>query len=400
MTGLEFLWYPMLAVALAWRNRRAFRHFDTFDLLFFALMAVLVFSLALAPTNSTGSLDRVLGAANNLALIATFYFCAKSTRHLVGAGGLYDETATFVLMRSLRRNMLAFIIVSTALYCVWFLSGGRDVSIPTLLGVLPKLPGILNEYQQAVLVESDYLLGIKLPRSSLFAPFATTAAFLLAMMAGTYLLLSGTRAQPDFRRSSNLVPLSIAAVTMTLSRASMVAVISAWLLAAFTSRLKMIGLLCMLAAVGLISFNLTNSFDLLADARPGSSSTRLAVYEDSVELVLAQSPIYGIGVKPRVNERAIPIGSHSSPISFLVRGGLLGLTLGVLMYLAPVLRSATRIFLSFALGMRHFKRATLYGASYSLAFLAFFLVQDIDAYASAAFFGGVFVGLLSGVSRS
>ncbi|MDC9826319.1 O-antigen ligase family protein [Devosia sp. ZB163] len=400
ITGLEFIWYPTLAVVLAWRNRRAFHHIGAFDLLFFALMATLLLSLALAPAIATGSLDRVLGAANNLALIATFYFCAKSARYFLNSGSLNDDATTLFLMRALRRNMLAFLIVSAALYCIWFVSGGSDVSMPTLLGLLPKLPGILSEYQQAVLVESDYLLGIKLPRSSLFAPFATTAAFLLAMMAGIYLLLSGIRVQPDFRRSSGLVPLNVAAVSMTLSRASMLAVIAAWLLAAFTSRLKMAGLLCILAVVGLISFNLASSFELLADARPGSSSTRISMYEDSVELVLEQSPIYGIGVKPRTNERNIPIGSHSSPISFLVRGGLLGMTFGVLLYLAPIIRSVMRIFLSFALGAHRFKRPTLYGASYSLAFLAFFLVQDIDAYASAAFFGGVFVGLLNGVARS
>lgn len=400
VTGLEFVWYPALALALAWNNRQAFRHIGAFDLLFFALVATLMMSLTLAPTSITGTFDRVLGAGNNLALIATFYFCAKSTRHFVNSGGLKDETTTGVLSRSLRRNMLAFIVVSAPLYVVWLSSGGSDVSTPTLLGLLPKLPGLLGEYQQSLLVESDYLFGIKLPRSSLFAPFATTAAFLLAMMGGIYLLLSGARAQPSSRWSSGVLPLNIAAVMMTLSRASILAVVSAWLLATLTSRLRLLGLLCTLMVVGIISFNLANSFEFLAEARPGSSSTRLSVYEESVELALARSPIYGIGVKPQVSEIGIPIGSHSSPISFLVRGGLLGLTFGLLLYLAPVLRSAAYIFLSFALGKRQFTRPTLYGASYSLAFLAFFLVQDIDAYASAAFFGGVFAGLLSGVARA
>lgn len=400
LVGIEFVWYHILALILLSRNWNAFRRIGPYDALFYLLIAVLGISLILSPTSVYGTPDRVVAALNNITLISVFYIVSVSTTHLVRQNKLTDGERA-ALMRSILRNVIAFVILSILAAGIWIWSSADRIWVPTLFGlVAPPMPGLLGEYQQATLIASDYPFGTKIPRSSMFATFSTTAAFVVASLSGIYLLAASLRQSPHDKVIRGFMPISIAAVAFTLSRASLFATVAAWLSAMLISRFRMLGLTAIIVTAIGLSWGVSNLFELLSEARPGSSATRFEGYSTSITMVMEASPLIGIGVKPRLDDLNIPIGSHSSVISFLVRGGILGASLGLLFFLGGPLMDAGRVILSYAAGRRRYGAPALLGAFFSAVFLVYFLVQDIDAYAVAAFVGGLYAGLLRAVANA
>lgn len=59
-------------------------------------------------------------------------------------------------------------------------------------------------------------------------------------------------------------------------------------------------------------------------ARAGSNSTRLAINESSIKLMLERSPVIGMGIKDMLSTLSYPYGSHSSYIGYFYKAGVLG----------------------------------------------------------------------------
>jgi O-antigen ligase len=139
------------------------------------------------------------------------------------------------------------------------------------------------------------------------------------------------------------------------------------------------------------------------ELRSGSSSIRLLVYKLSVDAVIKEGPFIGLGVKPRTDEAFIPIGSHSTFISILVRGGFLGLlcSIGAFLFIPAI--NVVKLALAY---IRHnnfdeeFRVATRCVIATYFGCAMFLVFQDVDAYASIAALIFAYFGVLNGLTAS
>jgi len=67
---------------------------------------------------------------------------------------------------------------------------------------------------------------------------------------------------------------------------------------------------------------ITGIFDKLLNMRPGSNSVRLLVYKNTIK-TFVENP-FGVGMPFRVDGLEIPIGSHSTYLGVLMKGGIVG----------------------------------------------------------------------------
>jgi hypothetical protein len=399
--GIGFIWYHVLAIIWASRNAKAFKTIGLVDVAFYLLVLTLFISLTLSPARGYGTADRMFGAANNISLIIVYYLCLKTSRY-VSFSGMITKGVSRRIEKSIRNIFLMMIVGGIVLSIIWYALGQHDWSTRTIFGfMVPDLPGIVAEYQDTPLVNTDYFFGAKVPRVSIFAPFATTAAAMLVLLSGIgYLLRAGSESE-ETKGQVRFGLLSYIAVFMTIARASLFAVTVAWIVRYFVGLGRMFGVFAILiAAFGL--YYLYESgvglFDLLNEARPGSNAARLGNYDASISLVMSEAPFFGLGVKPRLDVSFIPLGSHSSWISFLVRGGMIGTTLAALLYIGAMSISVVRIVLGYANGSPKYDLNAMTGAVLAVGFVAYYSVQDADAYGVVAFLAGIYTGLLSAVA--
>lgn len=78
----------------------------------------------------------------------------------------------------------------------------------------------------------------------------------------------------------------------------------------------------------------------LLNSRAGSTTTRLKIYLESINITLKQSPIIGCGIKDYIGD--YPLGSHSTYIGFFYKTGFLGLLfamIGIFGFFKKIIKS-------------------------------------------------------------
>lgn len=78
----------------------------------------------------------------------------------------------------------------------------------------------------------------------------------------------------------------------------------------------------------------------LLNSREGSTTTRLNIYLESINITLEKSPVIGCGIKDYIGD--YPLGSHSTYIGFFYKTGFLGLLfamIGVLGFFKKIIKS-------------------------------------------------------------
>ncbi len=73
------------------------------------------------------------------------------------------------------------------------------------------------------------------------------------------------------------------------------------------------------------------NIDELLNAREGSNDSRSFLMKKSIEVVLGNSPIIGMGIK-EVSTLGYPLGSHSTFVGFLYKTGVIGFSIGSLLF--------------------------------------------------------------------
>lgn len=91
-----------------------------------------------------------------------------------------------------------------------------------------------------------------------------------------------------------------------------------------TPKLLKAALLIALLILGLVLLDkIIAAVNFALDARAGSTSTRFYIYTESMKRMLKEYPLFGFGVRDRING-GFPYGSHSTYISMFYRVGLVG----------------------------------------------------------------------------
>lgn len=102
--------------------------------------------------------------------------------------------------------------------------------------------------------------------------------------------------------------------------------------------------------------------------REGSDSARSTIYSTSIQMTSQYSPIFGMGIKIR-SILGYPLGSHSTYIGFYYKTGLIGILLGVSMFIYI----NCRLFISSFQNTKYF---LVY--FYLIIFSSILIFEDID----------------------
>lgn len=95
----------------------------------------------------------------------------------------------------------------------------------------------------------------------------------------------------------------------------------------------LIGIMVIIPVAFLLSSKIEHIFVTMLDSRQGSSSTRIRLYVTTIQKVVTESPIVGMGIKyPNPYVFGLPYGSHSTYIGIFYRTGIVGVLFFVIMF--------------------------------------------------------------------
>jgi hypothetical protein len=402
LSGLDFMAFHLMALFLVFRRGVRLRPDGYFDVLFFLAVTVLCLSLALSSAQPDIDEFRMVAALNNISiLVIGFVFMKSASTYEWGKPFDAKKRSIARRFRLLTAGTAGMTLFAVVLYYVH----SQNIVFPTLFGLFtPKMAGLLGEYQEATLVIPNWFLGGMRPRVYLFAPFATGSALVIIFIFAYSRILTESEYGWGGRVESRLTKLGVytaafGAVVATLSRATIggfaLSLIVANVLRTFRRTSIPVFLLVAPIGVSLLTAD-SDWFSSINEARQGSSELRFYEYQLAFETVMDQSPIVGLGVKPRVEGLAIPIGSHSTPLSVLVRGGVIAsLALCIFLYVMPIY---------YIIRILHSKLDGVPASVFMLMacyfpYALYILVQDVDAYPIVSCCCFTYVGLLRSLSR-
>lgn len=337
IVGVDFVYSILWAVLALMFVRAVPSRLTTFEasifflcvFLFMGLLAGFNISLS-GETASTRILSAVYFIANILASVYIFgliYHSSESVYNRSFRSFLAGGTILFVMCAAFAVLVFMYAMAVGAFY----------LEVPTGLGALysGNLPGIAERSQAAVLAAPDWGFGFPLPRPIIFAPWYTAGAMLAAISG---LLAMGYVA---INNKSHVVEVAIDLLTLfvvmlVLTRSLTALYVIAFVICAFVFKDKRRMLLIYIASLAVIPALVLGMIEFISEFRSYSTESRLTSYTLGLETALNLSPAFGIGYKPMVEFLSIPIGSHSSFISSLIRGGVLALAAFVFaFYLTP-----------------------------------------------------------------
>lgn len=375
--GVDFIVFHILTLFYFFKCPFIFKINDFFQLFISLLIFLLLFSLLISNAN----IDRWFASLNNISIFIVGYFYYSYTKLYLIRNPITYQKRFFKYFFILSCVYIAAAILAAILYFIGF----AQVSFTTGLGLLPfNLPGLLGEYQNAQLFKPNWFFFSTVPRLFIFSLFATGSALVIALSG--YLGVNFINPK-NYKARFIFLSLVFLCIVFTLSRTSIVAfLISFSLLILFylgksLSTYLLLIFICFSALI--ISFS-SDLFSTLLDARAASTSARLMVYTQSIDFVLKNGIFLGLGIKPRLDDFFIPLGSHSTFISILVRGGSISFMLfscAMTIIVFKIFRSAIRlIFLKSQINA--YNTYFIFSLPPVLCALAYILLQDMDAYPS------------------
>jgi len=373
--------FHLAALLIALRRPRCLVPASLFQVWLLGLIALLSFSLVVFLFKDATEMGRLVGAFNNISILGIGYCFFSFFRY----GFARDSKQVVMLSKKLGwLSKCSFALGGVAVFCLVVMHAS-EVSFPTALGLItPKMDNLIGLYQRADLVAIDWFSESSVPRLTVLSANPTSSAALVAL--GWFIVLGAISAKSNWRALVGFFAISLI-VAATLTRGAMAGIVLGlvlWLFLIAGPKLRFSTIpLVPLVIVGLLA-TASDGLDRANSAREASSETRLASYRMSYEVTMDESPVIGLGIKPRVDSLVIPLGSHSTVLSTLVRGGLLGLMLGLTtFFLLPVVWAAKIVWRVITRstaysGLRPFAIAAAAGLP---SYLVYALLQDIDAYA-------------------
>ncbi len=205
-----------------------------------------------------------------------------------------------------------------------WVQGQTDISMRTpVLTALPWLENIplLRQALTIRFLGSDWFSASAQPRLMILNPYPTALAATLIMILPLYAAHSTSKKAYRF----TALAVGLLALVFTLSRTSIIAfIIAIGFIYLLNHKHKLIIAVTALLIIITAWPILVMSYEQVSDLRKDSSEIRARLYRQTIETALKQSPLIGIGVKPR-DEFFIPTGSHSMILSVFLRTGMLGL---------------------------------------------------------------------------
>lgn len=232
-----------------------------------------------------------------------------------------------------------FIAAMAALILVFWIKGVHDLTIPTPMAGISRFLGDTNLVKDSLWIKPlmwDWFASVSRPRFNVFSPYPTAAGgciMIVLMMIATRAVYLKRTGDPLFWA---VFGGCMAGFVMTLSRISIMGFVFALFVVFLMGKKNFPIWLMMFLMVLMVAYPwLENFSEWVMGLRSGSTSTRFSLYRYSLEQLHDADWILGMGIKPRENIFAIPVGSHSTYISMLFKTGVAGVS-AVLVFQAVV----------------------------------------------------------------
>lgn len=303
---------------------------------------------------------------------------------LIGYLSFESRSMNSVIRKSTPFVLVSFsmIIIISSIFSSYLHSG---ISFSNLLSEI--VPG----FPKTVLTKIGWYEGEAQVRNLSFTIFPNATALLLMIL---YAISCEKLLERSVVYRIIISGLVIAAIVFTGSRiVSLLAILNLSLL--FLMRpnsfkaILVVGFLCLIPFAG----SLLQQLNEVYLARSASNSARYFIQAFSLNLMYETSPIFGLGIKPRVDELFhgyFPVGSHSTYIGYYVKNGLLGGTLILFFFLSLFLKSL-QVLVREKLNRHKFILNILF-----IEILIILFFEDIDAYELNALLFGFLIAYVKG----
>lgn len=170
-----------------------------------------------------------------------------------------------------------------------------------------------------------YLLGQSYPRVSFLVPYVNASGVLALIL---YIIVSFQYVKKTISVKEVVIYglLCLVVAGAAGSRTGVILIFTLLFLNAIFS-LGSIMYVLGLAVLIFVSFLIFSfgALEFVSDMRKNSSEDRLGLYLFSLNMMWENSVFWGLGQKPIVDDFAIPIGSHSTYIGYVVKNGVFGI---------------------------------------------------------------------------
>lgn len=331
--GVDFL-FPFFIVVMVSREfvRLTFEETLILFLCFWLSLSLLV--------SGVTSGARVSAALYSICLLFSCVIISQSVRYRL------VRVSHEVMFEAVRRAF-GFLFACCTIFIfiglfIGFVIGEMNFNFPTLLGMISPvtLPGIAERSMIAEIIRPDWGFGsFAMPRPLTFAPWYTAGA-MTVFVSGIFYLMARVALGARFRAEVLIEALILVLLFFSLSRTIMGMYVVGFVFGAviFRDQARMFILAILTVILLIILFSIGIGINLL-EFRSYSTETRFSAYVLGLDYAADRSVFFGIGYKPHSSEVSVPIGSHSSFISFFVRGGGPALLLFFFaFYLFPLVR--------------------------------------------------------------
>lgn len=249
-------------------------------------------------------------------------------------------------------------------------------------GLLYFLTGVKNDITQVTYGHLGYVLNIPVPRSRIMGSFPNTTAIMLLLFFSLYRLFN------EKNKFLSAVLLIGACLTTGSRMATLIAIILT-VVQYVNSKNKL------LILMGIFLLFLPPSYFAIKELiamREDSNVVRRKLYIDSIELMTQTNLLFGTGIKPRLPDIAngkLPVGSHSTIIGYIVKNGIFGLILILIVYASLF---GLTLYSIYYFIFKKFKG----GNSFFLVTCTFlisiiFITDDFDSYELMPLFFGILI---------
>lgn len=345
-------------------------------MIFIAFVSYMFFRIALIIFNDN---MRGIPSIYNLVVISSGYLVFR----LVYFSKNFDAE----IIRSFSSLFVFTITFYQVIYCFSLSSGDFSLQHSSLLGMFfgeTKLPGIMEAAKTATYTRREFGFGDVIPRVVFLAEFPTTSALILLVTYNFYFRRNIKRI--SYKKLFFMDFLVLMSMLYTQSRvmllAYLLALVSTYLFLAYRNRKAKLFLYSMFPfIIAIVFFVLLYVAEVLASFRASSGAARFDSYWLGLKLVYDNNFLFGLGVKPRVETLlGIPIGSHSTFVSSLVKFGIVGLIFSIYIFIIYPVNCMIKILLSTNID----DSAKLFVIRSVPIMLLWMTFQDVDAYVVAA----------------
>ena len=165
--GVDFIIYHIFSLYFIVKYPRMFLPDDARKLSLLMVVVLLGVGLVVSAVTMDYEAFRYIAAFNNMSVLFVGYCYYSLVVNIL----LSSSNNFFMLWRSVFPISIVYILLSIVLF--YFVAGDSSASVvvPTFLGlVTPDAPGLLGQYQKAILVSSNWFMGEDHSRLFILAP--------------------------------------------------------------------------------------------------------------------------------------------------------------------------------------------------------------------------------------